>query len=158
MKLPLWLRVAESLAVVATPVLIAVGGFFAWYKFIRRGEHDPRLQPSVAGRAVVRGGTIHVVAAAVVQNTGKVDVDLREGVSAVEIYATKAGGHSWQYVAIAPVFEEHEIVQPGETIEDQFWLELRHEERVGVKLDLTVAPSEDRSYPKTEIISLLSED
>lgn len=158
MELPLWLRAAESLAMVATPVLIATGGFFAWYKFIRQGEHDPRLQPSVTGRAVVRGGTIHVVAAAVVQNTGQVDVDLREGVCAVEIYATKAGDYSWQYVAIAPVFEEHEIVQPGETIEDQLWFELRHDEHVGVKLDLTVAPSEDRSYPTTEIISLLPED
>lgn len=48
-----WANIFQS---IATPILITIGGVFAWYKFIRQGKHDSRLQSFVTSEVVVREG------------------------------------------------------------------------------------------------------
>jgi hypothetical protein len=114
---------ADIFQKIATAVVFVIGCIFAWYKFIRRGELDPRLQPTVVGKAAISDGTIYVVATVTILNTGVVEVDLSGDRAVLELYATKPEDDAFEYVDIAPVpvFEDHTGVQPGETLEDQVW-------------------------------------
>jgi hypothetical protein len=161
-ELPLWLQKTEAWATIAqgfgTPLLIFIGGIFAWYKFFRQGEHDPRLQSAVSGTATVHDSNVIVVAAARAENTGLVDVDLNLESSGLEVLTTRTGDEGWTSLRVVDVFVNHGVVQPGETIEDRVWFEIPYAGEAGVKLNLTVAPTESRSYPTTEIISLLPQE
>jgi hypothetical protein len=158
---------ADIFQKIATAVALVIGGIFAWYKFIRRGELDPRLQPTVIGKAAISDGTIYVVATVTILNTGVVEVGLSGGTAVLELYATKPEDDAFEYVDIAPVsvFEDHNHVQPGETLEDQVWFQLPHEGQVGIRLDLTVvivddsvSPPEEISYPTTNIVGLITQE
>lgn len=154
MELPLWLRIAESLAAVATPILIAVGGFFAWYKFIRQGEHDPRLQPSVSAQLVTRNEKIYLIAELSAQNTGQVDVALDPGPSGLSILTRKAGEGWVDPEIVYSVFLGQHMVQPGETLEDRIWIELGYGGEVALSLELTVAEKETLAWRTHEIVPL----
>lgn len=138
-EIPYWLRVAESLAAVAMPVIIASGGIFAYYKFFRQGEHDPRLQPTVTGEATMHGGMVYIVATVAAQNTGQVDAVLDLEGSGLETFLAEATVPGWTPHTTSDVFDNHDIVQPGETIEDQILLEMVDEGEIAVGLRLTVA-------------------
>lgn len=141
-----------------TALGIVVGGIFAYYKFFRQGEHDPKLQPAVTGGTVIHEGTIYVVVTATVHNSGNVTVRLDLGACVLEVFTTVAGGPAWRFRHGDDVFLEHDLVQPGETIEDQIWLEIPHQDEVGLSLDLTVSDTEDNSWVTTEIIQILPKD
>ena len=108
---------------------------------------------------------IYVVATVTALNTGMVDVDLRGGRAAVEIYLTRPEDDDFEYVSVTPVFRGHDNIQPGETIEDQVWFEVPYDDQVGIKLDFSVItldrttkPPSRRSYPTTDIIGLIEKD
>jgi hypothetical protein len=125
---------ADIFQKIVAAIALIIGGLFAYFKFIREGTHDPRLQPSVTGKAVIDDEVIYVVATVTTLNTGVVDVHLPgEGAAVLEIYETSPGGDGWTYIGITPVFENHFLVQPGQTIEDHIWLEIPYENQVGIK-------------------------
>src|SRR5215210_9375436 len=154
-QIPGWLQGLEAWAVVfqgfLTPVLIAVGGGFAWYKFFRQGEHDPRLQPSITGTAKIHGGTIYVFATATVQNNGQVDVEFTDEGSALTVFTTTAEEEGWQPHRPERVFRGQRLVQPGETLEDQKLIEIRHGDEIAVRLDLAVTAGGTSTWNTTEI-------
>lgn len=155
MDLPYWLRIAESLAVIATPILIFIGGTFAWYKFIRQGEHDPRLQPAVTGAVTVRNEMAYIVVVATVQNNGQTDVELDLELSALDVYATQAEAEEWEFLYVVEVFRGQEVAQPNETIEDQLWLEIPLDEDIAIHLELTIAEKNGPSWATSRVLSLL---
>ncbi|MEJ7872800.1 MAG: hypothetical protein WKF67_11135 [Rubrobacteraceae bacterium] len=167
MELPFWLRVVESLAAVATPILIAVGGVFAWYKFFRQGEHDPRLQPSVTATAEIRGEDDKIAcvfATVTAQNSGQVEVELVPEGSALDVYTTTLEEDGWwQYPDPLKVFVGQGRVRPGETLEDQKLIQIRYSDEIAVRLDLTITAVDStvtehktRTWDTIEIVPLPS--
>lgn len=130
---------ADIFQKLATGIALIIGGIFAWHKFIRRGEHDPRLQPTVTDKITTDKEMIYVVATATVRNTGNIDVDLNLENCLLEAYTTTAEGDHWEFSVDDDVFMEHSHVQVGETIEDQVLLEIPRGEEIFVRLDLTVS-------------------
>jgi hypothetical protein len=162
--LPLWLQKTEAWATIfqgfGTPLLILVGGIFAWYKFIRQGEHDPRLKPSVTATATIHDGVIYVFATATVQNNGKVDVVLTDEGSALTTFTTSAEGQDWlPLYAPEHVFRGHKRVRPSETLEDQKLIQVEYADEVAVRLDLAVsgqdATENINTWDTMAIVSLL---
>lgn len=119
MELPFWLRAIESLAAIAMPILIATGGVFAWYKFFRQGEHDPRLQPSVSSEVDIKDGTAYIIATVSVQNTGQVDVTLNRELSGLLVLTRKAGSGWRDTDTIYEVFPGQHKVKPNATLEEK---------------------------------------
>lgn len=158
-EIPLWLREMEAWAnifqAVATPVLIAIGGVFAWYKFFRQGEHDPRLQLTVTGEVTVRGGTIYIVGKVSVQNTGQVNVALDLEPSGFLVLSRRAGMGWRNHNIVYGVFPGQEKAQPNETLEDQIWIELEQEDAVAVCLELVIAETSGLTWRTQNIVSLL---
>lgn len=141
-----WLRKnnesASAFGNLATPILIAIGGFFAWYKFIRQGQHDPRLQPTVTGEAELRGESDEIAcvfATVTVENPGQVEVELVSEGSALDVYTTTLESDDWsRYYDPIKVFVGQKRVRPGETLEDQKLIQIRRSEEIAVRLNLTV--------------------
>jgi hypothetical protein len=142
-----------------TPILIAVGGGFAWYKFIRQGEHDPRLKPSVTATATIHDDVIYVFATATVQNNGNVDVVFTDEGSALTIYTTTKDEKDWQPQLPEYVFRGQKRVRPSETLEDQKLIQIKHGNEVAARLDLAVtgdAKGNTVTWDTMAIVSLLS--
>lgn len=165
------METVESLAVifqaVLTPILIAVGGFFAWYKFIRQGEHDLRLQPAVTATAEIRGEgdkVVCVFATVTAQNSGQVEIELVPEGSALDIRTTTLEKDDWwQYPDPLKVFVGQDRVRPGETLEDQKLVQIKFSDEIAVRLDLTVTAVDStvteyktRTWDTIEIIPLPS--
>lgn len=164
-RLPLWLQRWEAWAIIVqgfgTPLLILVGGIFAWYKFIRQGEHDPRLKPSVTATTTIHDDVIYVFATATVQNNGNVDVVLTDEGSALTIFTTSVEGQDWlPLYAPEYVFRGQKRVRPGETLEDQKFIQVEYGDEVAVRLDLAVtgkdATGNTDTWDTMTIVSLLA--
>jgi hypothetical protein len=160
-EIPVWLQKLEAWATIfqgfLTPLLIAAGGFFAWYKFIRQGEHDPRLQATVETEELtVRGGVAYMIAKVGVENTGQVDVSLNLGPSALYVVGRKAG-HGWSDADPAytyDVFIGQNTVQVNATVRDRVWIERDLTDEVALSLQLAIA-GEGQDWRTSHIISLL---
>lgn len=151
-ELETWARIFHGFA---TPILIVIGGIFAWYKFIRQGKHDPRLQPSVTSEITIKDGVAYIIAKVSVLNTGQVDVTLNLEESGLVIEGREAGT-GWKEPDIKyGVFPGQEKAQPGETLEDQIWIEYDCRDDVAACLELTIAEKDGLTWHTVEVISLL---
>jgi len=157
-----WLRKnkesASAFGSLSTPILIAIGGFFAWYKFIRQGEHDPRLQATVTTEEVTtRDNVAYMIVKLSVENSGQVDVNLVLEPSALYLMGRSAGkewsdpepDHTYD------VFVGQSKVQVNATIEDEIWIERSLTDEVALRLRLAIAGDEGRDWRTSHIISLL---
>jgi len=158
-EIPLWMREIETWATIfqafLTPILIAIGGFFAWYKFFRQGEHDPRLQPSVSSEVTVKGSTAYIVATVSVQNTGLVDVNL-DLESCGLLVLTRQGRSGWRDPdTVYDVFLRQSRVQTNAALEDRIWIERTLTDEVAVCLELAVQSEGGPAWRTSEIISLV---
>lgn len=170
-EVPLWIREIQAWAAifqaVAMPILVAIGGVFAYYKFFRQGEHDARLQGTVTGTAEIRGDDRKIVcvfATVTVENPGQVEVELVPEGSALDVYMTTLESDDWwQYPNPIKVFVGQERVRPGETLEDQRLIQIAYSDEIAVWLDLTITAvdstvKEDktRTWATVEIVPLPS--
>ena len=138
-----------------TPILIAVGGGFAWYRFFRQGEHVPRLQPSVSGEITVKGNRAYIIATVSVENSGLVDVAIDRRATGLLVLTRKAAS-GWRSPDIAyNVFPGQTVVQPNASLEDKVWIERDLTDEVALCLELAVEGREGLAWRTSEIISLV---
>jgi hypothetical protein len=165
-ELPPWLKGLEAFGIAFqgffTPILIAVGGGFAWYKFVRQGEHDPRLKPSVSATTTIRDRVTYVFATVAAQNNGNVDIEFADGSSTLTVFTTTKDEAEWQprHVPVE-VFRGQPRVRPGETAEDEKLIQIDHGNEVAVRLDLAVtgqdATGNTDTWDTVSIVSLLAD-
>ena len=161
---PGWLQVLEALAIIfqglLTPVLIAVGGGFAWYKFIRQGEHDPTLKPSVTATTTIQDGVIYVFATVAVQNEGNVEVEFTDERAKLTVFTTTTAAEDWlpRHTPVE-VLRGQRTVRPGEAPEDQKLVQIEYGNEVAIRLDLAVTGKDAKGNTDTwdtvAIVSLL---
>lgn len=163
---PDWLLIARTAAQAAQGIVTAlgilIGGIFAYYKFFRQGEHDSRLQPSVASEVILEGGVAYIIATVNVLNAGQVDVTLNLQESGLLIEGREAGGAWREPQRIYGVFPGQQkgdsgetLVQPSETLEDQIWIEYEYGRDVAICLELTIAEKAGLTWRTVEVVSLL---
>lgn len=161
-QVPDWLAIARAVSAVLQSVVtvggIIIGGIFAYYRFFKEETYTSRLQPTVNGTVEVRGGTIYLRARVSAQNNGQVSVGLELELTALEIFTRSVGDDDWEYRHIESIFWGHDLVQPGEEIEDRIWVEIPYDNEVGLKMDLSVSEGEDTMWLATEIVSLFTKE
>ncbi len=161
-RIPAWLQGAEAWATifqaVATPLLIAIGGVFAWYKFFRQGEHDPKLQLTISGVVGKKDGTLYLQAKVLAENTGQVAIGLTDGTCALRVSTRKKGDGDWTLHATEQVFAIQGYVQPSETLIDQVWLEIPDNGEVAIMMELiVVAGGETGGWVTPEVVNLVAQ-
>ncbi len=150
-----WETAARIFQGFATPILIAIGGIFAWYKFIRQGEHDPILQPAVTSEVTIRDDVAYIVATVSAFNAGQVDVVLNLEASGLLMLGREANSGWKDLETRYGVFPGQTRVQPGLTLEDQVWIEFEYQDDVAACLELTISEKDGRTWRTVEVVSLL---
>lgn len=109
-------------------VAIVVGGFFAYYKFVKGRTFHRRAELSVDAE-LIHGSEPKAVRAHVeLEDTGASDIPLRLktlGVSAYEGQEDQFGNPVWREIAkYVPLFTAHTLIESQETIEEDVLIPL----------------------------------
>lgn len=138
-------NVASGLGSIVTASAVIVGGWWAWFKFLKGRTYKPRLSVHMAGqwRDVKREPTFHVRIR--ITNIGASKVSLRQSGTGLRIslpadkQAQFPGSFNWEPLLTnaAPgqpqqkrtfvIFKEHKWIEPGETISDDILINLVRE-------------------------------
>lgn len=164
--MPEWLQITVGVARAfdgfLTPVLIAIGGIFAYYKFFRQGQHEVRLQPSIAGSLALSGGIIYLRVETAAQNLGNVPALLSYEAPSLRILYRQAGDETWSRYDTRGVLVDEDIIRPTETVTDYVWLEIPVDNAVALRLEMDVFVSEEQeteiySWMAAEVVNLVAQ-
>lgn len=107
-------------------IAVSVGGYWAYFKFIRERPYHPRLEVGLQGKWIALLPETPAISINVtVKNIGTSRVDLLQhgtGLRVSELSDTPAPPPkqvSWESGKVYPVFEQHAWIEPNETIADQ---------------------------------------
>jgi hypothetical protein len=109
-----------------TIAAIIVGGIWTYFNFFRGRIYRMRLEPTVSGEVTTFDGVSHLIATMRLKNVGLSKVEIEQKGSALQVLSYDAHGGTakvvsaaWKNLAVFPVFESHQWIEPGELIEEQ---------------------------------------
>jgi hypothetical protein len=110
---------------------IIVGGLWAYYKFFKGRTFRPRLELSVSGKTFRSEKLTHLMATGQIKNVGLSKLGLSQKGTALRILSkepiqSKAAPAivEWKHLVTLTIFENHQWIEPGETIADELLLVL----------------------------------
>lgn len=140
---------------------ILVGGSFALYKFFFEGAFSERLQPSASAVVVRDGPRIFLRASVSVENIGKSVVEIDQGLTRLGVSFLSKEEEAWTEPDTPRVLkeQEHKLIDPGETIADQTWGEVRNDRSfVVARLEFYVTSTNSMIWMHREMVSLVGEE
>lgn len=158
---PGFLQTIQSVLLSLQSVFIIAGIIAAYYRFIKEKPHTFRLQPTVSATAEIQDATIYLVVKVTAHNTGQVDIPLNLESTGLRISTRRAGDDNWRLFNTQGVFFflENSPVRPDVQIEDQVWEEIPHDDRIEVRLELSIFAQNENcpSWVTASIVSLVTE-
>jgi hypothetical protein len=171
-KDPLWLQVGQAFQAWMTPLLIAFGGGWAFYRFRLRRESRRRLKVEVAGRIeratglTGKDGLIYLVVTTTVTNIGDSAVDVDDTLLLLESLDSPPGTTRPPWVAGwsdlfsgagislgLAAFEGGRTLEPGEPVEDRAFLGLPDSGYGAIRVTATVGSrTVGRSWSNDEVV------
>jgi hypothetical protein len=140
-EVPLWLRSVQAASGIfqatATGLAFIVGGLFAYYRFFKEETYTSRLQPSVSTAVSYSENHFCAVVTATVENTGQITVERDNSVTQFLVSVRGLGEANWTPYAVGPVLQQ-DMVQPGETLSDQSWVEVPNNGEAALQTELVV--------------------
>ena len=155
---PIWLQAGQAFQAWVTPVLFAIGGAWAYYRFRLRRESRRRLKVEVAGRVeratglTGTGGLIYLVVTTTVTNIGDAEVRVDDTLLVLESLDTPPETTRPPWVAGwndllsgaglnlgLAAFEDGRTLEPGEPVEDRAFLGLPDSGYGAIRVTATVA-------------------
>lgn len=139
---PAWSHLFEDLQALFTVAAILVGGAWAYAKFVWGRKYRPRLEPGVEGTLVQQGGDIYVVASCKVKNVGLSKIKINQQGSALGLSASILPASiavlsvDWDRITSFPVFEEHEWIEPGESVYEERMFSIGGVDAGAIQLEL----------------------
>jgi len=141
-----WARIIDSFEKSARIFAIVVGGVWAYYRFFRGRTFKPRLEIALTGTFCLLSRRSHLSANGRLKNVGLSKVVLDPTVSAVRVFSEVLGevpsavdAAQWTRNATLPSFQNHQLIEPGELIEDNWLIALPKGEASAFRLELRVA-------------------
>lgn len=148
---------ANSFQAIATPLLFAIGGLFALYKFIFEGAFSKNLQPNASAAAIVGEDEVFLRVSLTAANIGKRKVMLNGEYTRLSVnFVTKTSRH-WSEPETGRVLKEQDFIKPGETVGDQIWVTILNKDVIAAQLDFYVSSKGSESWMHREIVSLVGE-
>lgn len=119
-------EVIDDLQKLFTILAIIVGGIWAYFNFFKGRTYRPRLEPQVSGKVMCKDGTSYVVATVRISNVGLSKLDMQQKGSGLRISSYEvltniqdAASPRSESHGVFSMFQDHQWIEPGETIEDQ---------------------------------------
>jgi hypothetical protein len=141
---PLLLDIIDKLVKIAA---VIVGAIWAYLNYVRGRTFKKRLELKICGKTVCRSATLLLSGSAELKNVGLSKVAIEQRGTAILIYDLKAAtlpekepiNAVEERTLVLSVFENHGWIEPGETIQQSFLLQLPEiQERIGIKLELRI--------------------
>ena len=113
-----------------TALAVLVGGFWAYFKFLRGRTYRPRLAVKMLGQWRLVNGRHLLHARIVVRNIGASVVMLRQRGTGlrVSVLSTRQpespAALRWEVVRVFEILREHEWIEAGETVLDDLLLDI----------------------------------
>ena len=125
---------------------VLIGGAWAYLNYRRGRTFKKRLELTICGNTISRNGVLLLSGSAQLKNVGLSKVPIQQKGTAILISDLRAGSSlaepteaAEELALVREVFKDHGWIEPGETIEDSFLLQLpANEERIGLKLGLRI--------------------
>jgi hypothetical protein len=132
-------------AVKITAVLI--GASWTYLNYVRGRTFKKRLELKICGKTTGTSGTLLLSGSAQLKNVGLSKVAIEQQGTGILVYDLKATSRivseptppTEERTVVQTVFKDHGWIEPGETIEESFLLQLpKEKERIGIKLELRI--------------------
>jgi hypothetical protein len=133
--------VVDIVGTVATAVALAVGGLWAYFKFVRGRTYRPRLEVGMSGQWRQVDGTDLLHARISVRNIGNSVVTLLQKGTGLRVSVlaadqeTAPAAVAWTVLRVFEMLGEHEWIEPGEVVSDDVLLNLGVPERIPVRFE-----------------------
>jgi hypothetical protein len=142
-----WKDASEIADHVATVIAIGAAGIWAYFNFVKSRTYHPRMEMAVSGEIRLSGATGYVVPRVTLKNIGQSKIALIQRGSGYRVWFAADSGNSLPEVAwsggrpVYPMFQEHQHIEPGESIFDEVRLIRLPEASIAVKIEARlVAP------------------
>ena len=121
---------ADIIGTLVTALAVVIGGFWAYFKFIKGRTYRPHVEVKQAGDWLGPDGALGFKATVSLKNIGAAKVELLQKGTGLRISKLAdeqpAPPHesSWDSLGVFKIFTKHEWIEPGETITDELLVRL----------------------------------
>jgi hypothetical protein len=122
--------IVEIAGTLITAIAVLVGGYWAYYKFIKGRTFRPHVEVDVSGGWLGSDGALGLHLAVRLKNIGSGSIELVQrgtGVKVSRIAAAQGEAPAetrWTPLGVFEIFTEHEWVEPGESVSDELLIRL----------------------------------
>jgi hypothetical protein len=142
-RLPAVLDITDKVVKI---LAVAIGGGWTYLNYVRGRTFKKRLEPKISGSKIDSNGISFLSGSAQIKNVGLSKFPIEQRGTAILIFDLQPSVSVTQptamvevRTAVRSVFKNHGWIEPGETIEESFLLQLpEKEQRVALKLELRV--------------------
>lgn len=133
----------ENISTIVDIVVKILGSIAAatWtlFAFLKERRLRPRLELHISGKIISINKGTFAIATVQIKNAGLAKVDIDKIGSALLIYplSSQEDVNNWNHFEqVLPIMEEHQWIEPGETIEDTVLIYLKEKDEELIKLHL----------------------
>lgn len=151
-----WAGLSES---ILTCAAIIAGGLWAYFKYFKGRTFHERLETEIEGELTHDGATRLMRVVVRLKNVGLAKVPISQKGTALDIQvcrscspdAERAVEADWSFVATVSLFEDHQLIEPGESIQDHTLFALPSNSATAVRLKSTIA-SQKQQWPAGAVL------
>lgn len=140
-----WTKTIELVEKLTTILVLGLGAFGAYYKFLRGRIFRPRLQLDTGGRVVRDGDVTCLKVTAQIRNVGVSSVAFNTKGTGIHVYSYGPEYYYprphlayWQLLGSFRIFENQEWIESGERINDALLIDIPPQPKVAFKVELVV--------------------
>ena len=142
--------VSETLAIIG-------GGFWAYYNYFRGRVYKLRLEVTPLGKILKINEEFYIIADLKIKNVGLSKIKIKQEGTAIKVFLYKKEENGeeryWNEISVLPIFECHEWIEPGESVEEKQLIPLDVSKCVAVRLDVRIVSTSEIEWNATDIIS-----
>lgn len=143
-----------------TALALLIGGFWAYFKYVRGRTLVERLKVSVDGHLDSARGLLLVNAAAEASNIGARELLIAQNGTVLSLFAhrysetdSEAQEASWELVGTWNVFQGQRFLEPGETVQEHKIIEIPAGRFSALMLELNVYSESGRNWIAQAVVS-----
>lgn len=152
---------ATILGELVMAIVLAGGGVWGFFRFVRHRTLKRRLELEVSGELVRDGRRARLVVRSQARNIGLREVKLQREGTVIRIYAhelqsgaalQQSSEARWGWLGTWHVFADRELLEPSEPVEDQTLIELSSDAMEALSVELRVYSGAGKFWKATEVV------
>jgi hypothetical protein len=140
-----WSKFIDNAEKVSKICAIIIAGLWAYFNFFRGRIYRPRLEPKILYKIFNSEGRYYLIAIIQAKNVGLSKIVIKQEGTGLRVLIFNQSTSmqkirgieiEWDHIQTLSVFENHEWIEPGETIEEQKIIAVSEHKDLAFKLEL----------------------